>query len=105
MSLKEKAFNISTQPDKPLYVVRLEDAQKEIDKLTEQRNIESKIVDRMLKEKEELKQKLQQLVNELPLTYYRDGDRFEFYSLGTKQEWEWWLKKLELLKEEASPHV
>jgi len=43
--LKEKAFNISTQPDKPLYVVRLEDAQKEID---------------------ELKQKLQQLFEEIP---------------------------------------
>jgi hypothetical protein len=48
----------------------------------------------------EVKQKLQQLLNQLPLTYHRDGDRFEFYSLGTKQEWEWWLKKFEeLLKE------
>jgi len=46
--------------------VRLEDAQKEIDHLSEQRNIEYTIRNSLQRERLELKQKLQQLVKEIP---------------------------------------
>jgi hypothetical protein len=79
-------------------LVRLEDAQKEIDKLTEQRSIESKIVDRMLKEKEEMKQKLQQLLAEFPKK--RWDEIFEWRDYDDEEIDEWKKKFEELLKEE-----
>jgi hypothetical protein len=78
-------------------LVKFEDAQKEIDKLTEQRNIESKIVDRMLKEKEELKQKLQQLLNEFPRKLWDEA--FDWRDYATEEIDEWKQKFEELLKE------
>jgi hypothetical protein len=51
--LKEKAFNISTQPDKPLYVVRLEDVEQALDNL--RWNLQRTIIS-LQKELKELKE-------------------------------------------------
>jgi len=80
-SLKKKSFNISTQPFSPLYVVRLEDAEQTL---------------------AELKQKLQQLLNEFPKSEFVTMGNLKAVSSTFKgEEVQNWKKKLEeLLKVE-----
>ena len=52
----------------------------------------------MEKVERERKQKLQQLQEELPISYSW-LEKFEVYDLGTKSDWKKWLKKFEELKE------
>ena len=111
-SLKQKAFNISTQPDKPLYVVRLEDTQQIFQ---EQVNADAELLRDSMKETKELKQKLQQLFTKFPDINSKDyalhngwtnHDLKDKYGLFIADVHAWKKKFEELLKEEkeAKPY-